>query len=70
MRDSKQAGVRMSHIHKVFTLPEAFKRETFRTPVETASVTRYIGGWVGPRVSLDAVEKKSLAPVRNGAPIP
>jgi hypothetical protein len=28
------------------------------TPAERASGTRWIGGWVGPRIGLDAVEKK------------
>jgi hypothetical protein len=27
------------------------------TPVERATGTHWIGGWVGPRVSVDAVEK-------------
>jgi hypothetical protein len=27
--------------------------------------THWIGGWVGPRIGLDATEKKKLVPVGN-----
>jgi hypothetical protein len=30
------------------------------TPTEKASGTHWIGGWVGPRAGLDAVEKSLL----------
>jgi hypothetical protein len=34
------------------------------TPKEIAPGVHWIGGWVGPRSSPDAVEKKNLAPAR------
>jgi hypothetical protein len=41
------------------------------TPGETAPSTQCIGGWVGPRGSLDDVEiKKALAPAGNRISIP
>jgi hypothetical protein len=39
------------------------------TPRETAAGTHWVGGWLGPRLGLEAVEKKeSLAPVGNRKP--
>jgi hypothetical protein len=39
------------------------------TPRETAPVTYWIGGWVGPRAVLDAVvERKSPSPSREPNP--
>jgi hypothetical protein len=39
------------------------------TPGEGASGIHSIGGWVGPRTGLDAVEyRKSLVPAGNGTP--
>jgi hypothetical protein len=31
------------------------------TPLERAPYTHFIGGWVGPRVSLDAVVKRKIS---------
>jgi hypothetical protein len=43
----------------------ASRRRRF-TPGEVALDTHWIGGWVGPRASLDDVEKrKYLVPARN-----
>jgi hypothetical protein len=35
------------------------------TPGEITPGTHWIGGWVGPRAGLDAVEKINVAPVGN-----
>jgi hypothetical protein len=35
------------------------------TPVEIAPDANWIGGWVGPRVSLDAVQKRNILPSRE-----
>jgi hypothetical protein len=41
------------------------------TPEEGAPSTHWIGGWVGPRASLDTVKKrKTLAPAMNQIQIP
>jgi hypothetical protein len=33
------------------------------TPGERAIITHWIGGWVGPRAGLDAVEKTKISPL-------
>jgi hypothetical protein len=38
------------------------------TSGERALDTHCVGGWVGPRASLDALEKKNLVPARNQTP--
>jgi len=40
------------------------------TPRERAPVTRWIGGWVGPRAVLDAVKRKNPRPCRQSNPRP
>jgi hypothetical protein len=34
-------------------------------PEEKATVTQWIGGWVGPRVGLDAVERRKILHYRE-----
>jgi hypothetical protein len=33
------------------------------TPIERASGTHWIGGWVGPRTGLDDVERRKILPL-------
>jgi hypothetical protein len=37
--------------------------QRFLTPRERAPGTHWIGGWVGPRTSLDIVEKRNILPL-------
>jgi hypothetical protein len=39
------------------------------TPGEIATSNHWIGGWVGPRVGQDAMEKENLAPTGNLTPV-
>jgi hypothetical protein len=49
-----------------------FHAPVILTPKETAPGTYWIGGWVGPRVSLDVVakRKKSQLGIEPWSPIP
>jgi hypothetical protein len=40
------------------------------TPGEIASGTHWIGGWVGPRASLDVMEKREIFPLSGIEPRP
>jgi hypothetical protein len=40
------------------------------TPGETSPDTRWIGGWVGPRADLDAVEKRIILPLTEVEHLP
>jgi hypothetical protein len=40
------------------------------TPEESAPGTHWIGGWVGPRVRLDSMEKRQILPLPGIEPRP